>query len=67
MAFLAKKGYLAIVALGLLAVAVAVYLGGRLLTPSPGELSPGSVQEAPQGPKKRMANLEPKEDLVAPP
>lgn len=67
MAFLAKKGYLAIAALGLVAVAVAVYLGVRLLTPSPGELSPGSVQEAPQGPKKRMANLEPKEDLVAPP
>jgi hypothetical protein len=62
-----KKGYLAIAALGLVAVAVAVYLGGRLLTPAPEELSPGAVQEASQGPKKRMANLEPKEELVAPP
>lgn len=66
MALIAKKGYLAIAALGLVAVAVAVYLGGRLLTPAPEQLSPESVQEAPQGPKKRMANLKPKQELVAP-
>jgi TPR repeat protein len=67
MAFLAKKGYLAIAALGLVAIAAAVYMGGRLLTPARDALSPGSLQEAPQGPKKRMANLEPQEELVAPP
>ena len=67
MALLAKKAYLFIAALGLVAVAAALYLGGRLLTPATEKLPPGSVQEAPQEPKKRMANLEPQEELVAPP
>ena len=67
MALLAKKGYLVIAALGLVVVAAALYLGGRLLTPATEKRPPGSVQEAPHGPKKRMANLEPQAELVAPP
>ena len=67
MALLAKKGYLAIATLGLVAVVAAVYFGGPLLTRSPEKVPPGSVQDAQQEPKKRMANLEPKEELVAPP
>jgi hypothetical protein len=62
-----KKGYLAIAALGLAAVAAAVYFGAPLLTDAPGEPTPESVQEAPPEPKKRMANLEPQEELVTPP